>query len=95
MCLNLSFEVKNKLTFYKVRWFKYTFCYLIYSMFYDFLRLCKCSFLNFSLPFHDGGCYHIEMSPLICGANLASIWLLYDNGLRHEESKWGKNEEKC
>ena len=22
-------------------------------------------------------------------------WLLCDNGLRHEELKWGKNEEKC
>ena len=25
MCLNLPFEIKNQLTFYKVRWFKYTF----------------------------------------------------------------------
>ena len=25
MCLNLPFEVKNQLTFYKVRWFKHTF----------------------------------------------------------------------
>ena len=25
MCLNLSFEVKNQPTFYKVRWFNYTF----------------------------------------------------------------------
>ena len=28
--------------------------------------------------FDDGGCYHIETSPLICGANDN------DNGLRHE-----------
>ena len=31
MCLNLPFEVKNQLTFYKVRWFKYTFC--LFSIF--------------------------------------------------------------
>ena len=69
MWLNLPFEVKNQLTFYKVRWFKYTFCYSVYSMFQDFLRLCKCSFLNFSLPFRAGGNNHIETSPLICSAN--------------------------
>ena len=45
------------------------------------MRLCRCCFLNFSLPFHDWGRYHIETS---C-----------DIGLRHEELKWGKNEEKC
>ena len=29
--------------------------------------------------FHDGGRYHIETIPLICGAKS-----IYDNGLRHE-----------
>ena len=32
--------------------------------------------LPFLELFHDGGRYHIETSPLICGAN--------DNGLHHE-----------
>ena len=32
-------------------------------------------------PFHDGGRYHIETSPLIAD------WFLYDNGLRHERVK--------
>ena len=41
MCLNLPFEVKNQPTFYKVRWFKYTFCYSVYYMFEEFLRLCN------------------------------------------------------
>ena len=36
-------------------------------------------------PFHDGGRYHIETSPFICGAN--QLTGLYDNGLRHERVK--------
>ena len=37
MSLNLpSCEVKNRLTFYKVRWFKYRFCNSVYSMFQKF-----------------------------------------------------------
>ena len=27
------------------------------------------AFENFTLPFHDGGLYHIETSPLTCKAN--------------------------
>ena len=49
MCLNLPFEVKNQLTFYKVRWLKYTFCYSAYSMFLELLRLCKYYFYKFFL----------------------------------------------
>ena len=36
MCLNLPFEVKNQLTFCKVRWFRYNFSYSVYSMFKNF-----------------------------------------------------------
>ena len=36
MCLNLSFEVKNQLTFYNVRWFKNSFCNQVYSMLQEF-----------------------------------------------------------
>ena len=35
-------------------------------------------------PFQDGGRYHIETSPLICGAK-SMDWFLYDNGLRLEK----------
>ena len=34
---------------------------------------------------HDGGCYHIETSPLICKS---MDWFLYDNGLHHERVNW-------
>ena len=37
------------------------------------------------LIFHDGGRYHIETIPLICGE-----WFLYDNGLQHERVKQAK-----
>ena len=33
MWLNFPFEVKKKLTFYKLRWFEYTFCYSVYYKF--------------------------------------------------------------
>ena len=34
MCLKLSScDIKNQLTFYKVKWFKYSFCNSVYSMF--------------------------------------------------------------
>ena len=36
--------------------------------------------------FQDGGRYHIETNPLICGAK-SMDWLLYDNGLRLERVK--------
>ena len=52
MCLNLPFEVKNQLTFYKVRWLKYTFYYSVYPMPLEFLRLCKYSFTNSSWVQH-------------------------------------------
>ena len=35
-------------------------------------------------PFQDGGRYHIETSPSICGAK-SMDWFLYDNGLRLEK----------
>ena len=89
MCQNLPFEVKNQLTFYKVRWFQYTFCYSVYSMLQDFLRLCKCSFLNFSEPFHDGGFCHIETSPLICSANQWTDFYMRAASIM-KELKWGK-----
>ena len=40
-------------------------------------------FICVTSPFHDGGRYHIETNPLICGTNS----FLYDNGLRHERVK--------
>ena len=58
------------------------------------MRLCKCSFLNFSLPFHDGGRYHIETSPLICSANQWTGFYMITASVM-KELKWGKNEEKC
>ena len=36
--------------------------------------------------FHDGGCYHIETSPIDLQRK-SMIWFLYDNGLRHERVK--------
>ena len=36
MCLNLLYEVENQLTFYKVRWFRYTFFCSVHSLFYEF-----------------------------------------------------------
>ena len=45
MCLNLpSCEVKNQLTFYKVGWFKYSFCDSVYSM---FLRIFEALWISF------------------------------------------------
>ena len=36
-------------------------------------ELCR----QLTLPFHDGGRYHIETSPLICGANqLADFYMI-------------------
>ena len=49
MCLNLPFEVKNQLTFYEVRWFKYNSCYSVYSMFFRIFEALQMFFYNFLL----------------------------------------------
>ena len=50
MSLNLpSCEVKNRLTFYKVRWFKYRFCNSVYSMFQKFFADQQIFFLKWRI----------------------------------------------
>ena len=58
------------------------------------MRLCKCSFSNFFKPFHDGGCCHIETSPLICSTNQWTDFYMITASIM-KELKCGKNEEKC
>ena len=33
------------------------------------VNLSKIDYKTYNKPFHDGGCYHTETSPLICRAN--------------------------
>ena len=50
MSLNLpSCEVKIRLTFYKVRWFKYRFCNSVYSMFQKFFADQQIFFLKWRI----------------------------------------------
>ena len=92
MCLNLPFEVKNQLTFYKVRWFKYTFCYSVYSMFSDFLRLWNV-FFKFLRTLSLRRPLSYRNQPIDFFRKSVD-WLVYDNGLRHERvkiaEKWRK-----
>ena len=54
MCLNLPFEVKNQLTFYKVRWFKYTFCYSVYLYIWCFKNLWGSANILLQVPLKVG-----------------------------------------
>ena len=49
MCLNLPFEVKNQLSFYKVRRFKYSFCYSVFLMFKNLWGFANILFYKFFL----------------------------------------------
>ena len=79
ICLNLPFENKNQLTFYEVRWFKYTFCYSIYSMFEEFLRLCKYYFTNWEKgkneeDFEHSPAYSLKLKNIILFLNQGLIF---------------------
>ena len=59
------------------------FSLVISSVFFS-QQFSKIQNITFKLlTLYDGGRYHIETSPLICGAK-SMDWFLYDNGLRHE-----------
>ena len=79
MCLNLPFEVKNQLTFYKVRWFKYTFI--------QYIRCFKIFWGSANVLFY------ISLQPF-CSANQWTGFCMITASVM-KELKWGKNEEKC
>ena len=92
MCLNFPFEVKNQLTIYKVRWFKF---FLLFSIF-DILRFFEALQMFFSkflltLSWRGSLSYRNQFIDLL---RKSMDWLLYDNDLRHERVKMGKKWRK-